>query len=384
MTDSTDHELVTLLRRCVERCLPFWYRHGVDHERGGFFGNVRDNGSLGSDEKGGWYQGFGIWLFAYFHNRRQGGQRYLEAARRGWDFTRRHAQDAKGYWVMNLSRAGEVIEGATSVFKDAYLAHGLVELFRAESDETCLDVAREAFLQVLRRIQRPDFRASTPAYTEPHSLNSAWGAVLLAVSDYLCVRPHDLELTEMAETCLSAVLEKHIEPSTGLIVEAMAPDGTPYTGRQRDLVKPGAAAETCTAIMMEADRRRDRNLRARAAEMLRANLEAGWDSERGGVFYEIDRSGRPVEDRKDAWTQAEFMRGLVTAGVTEADSWINDAYARIHSWAFGRYADEPDGLWRLSVTRDGIPIENRTLDMVHHPRMLLSILETVERRNGNL
>ena len=72
------------------------------------------------------------------------------------------------------------------------------------------------------------------------------------------------------------------------------------------------------------------------------------------------------------------MRGLVTAGETEADDWINDAYARIHKWAFETYADEPDDLWRLSVTRAGEPTDNRKLDMVHHPRMLLSILKTVE------
>ena len=58
-------ELTERYRQCVDRCLPFWYEHGVDHERGGFFGDVKDDGSLGSDAKGGWYQGFGVWLFAY-------------------------------------------------------------------------------------------------------------------------------------------------------------------------------------------------------------------------------------------------------------------------------------------------------------------------------
>ncbi len=345
--DSSDHKLVMLFRRCVDRCLPFWYQHGVDHELGGFFGDVRDNGSLGSDDKGGWYQGFGIWLFAYFHNHREGGERYLEAARRGWSFTESHARDADGYWVMNLSRTGDVIEGAKSVLTDAYLAHGLVELFRADADECCLDVAREAFLQVRERIQCPDFRASAPSYTEPHSLNGAWGTVLYAVSDYLRVCPNDSELAEVPDLCLHAVLEKHLDPSTGLIVEAVAPDGTPYTGRQHNLIKPGAAAETCTAIMMEADRRGDRNLQRGAGEMLQAHFEAGWDREHGGIFYEIDLDGRPVEDRKDAWAQAEFMRSLMTAGVTEADDWSNDAYARIHTWAFETYANESDDLWRL-------------------------------------
>jgi N-acylglucosamine 2-epimerase len=378
-TDCSDRELAVLFRQCVGRCLPFWHRHGVDHELGGFFGDVRGDGSLDSDHKGGWCQGFGIWLFAYFYNHFGDGDRYLEAARRGWRFTARYAQDGDEYWVMNLSRTGDVIEGATSVLTDAYLAHGLVELFRADADEEYVDIARETLLQVRERMQRPDFCASTPSYTEPHSSSGAWGTVLGAVSDYLHVRPNDSELAEVADLCLHTVLAKHLDQSTGLIVEVVAPDGGPYTGRQRDVIKPGAAAETCTAIMMEADRRGDRDLRRDSAQMLRAHYEAGWDEEYGGMFYEVSRDGRPAEDRKDAWAQAEFMRGLVTAGVTDADDWIKDAYARIHNWAFDAYADEPDDLWRLSVTRDGKPTGNRKVDMFHHPRMLLSILETVER-----
>jgi len=384
VAEISNIEITKLLRRCVDRCLPFWKRYGVDHEHGGFFGDVLDDGSLGADHKGGWYQGFGIWLFSYFHNRYSDGEDYLDAARRGWFFIRDHARDADGRWAMNLSRTGDVLEGATSVLTEAYLAHGLVELFRATSDNSHLDVAREACLNIRERVQDPNFRASAPAYTEPHSLNGVWANVLPAVTDYLRERPNDSRLTDMADLGLYTLFEKHLDPSTGLIVEAVAPDGTPYTGSQRGLIKPGAAAETCTAIMMEADRRNDRDLRRKGVDLLERHFEAGWDRQYGGIFYEIDLDGQPTEDRKDAWTQAEFMRAFVTATVTEADDWIAETYAQIHSWAFDKYADNPDDLWRISVTRDGKPIYNRRLDMVHHPRMLLSILENLDRRDRTL
>jgi len=368
------HEHRDLFRRCVERCLPFWYAHGVDHELGGFCEDVRDDGSRGSDNKGGWYQGLGIWVFAHFANRMGGEERYLEAARRAWQFTLRHGRDARGHWVMNMARTGATIEGATSVLTDVYLAHGLVELFHADSTDEYFDLARAALLQVRERIERPAPSASVPSYTEPHSVNGMWGAFLHAVSDYLRIRPDDAELAALSDLCLQAVLTKHLDPGTGLIVEAVAPDGTPYTGRQRNLIKPGAGAETCTAIMIEADRRGDRDLRRTAAEMLRTHFDAGWDATYGGIYYETDLDGRPVEDRKDAWAQAEFMRGLATAGATEADAWIGDAYARIHEWAFATYAAEPDDTWRISATREGRLTDNRRLDLFHHPRMLLSVL----------
>ena len=375
----SDTELIELYHRCIDRCLPFWLEHGVDHELGGFFGDVQDDGTLGSDAKGGWYQGIGIWLFAHFYNNWSKEERYLEASRRGWHFVRDHGRDGDGHCVMNLSRDGDILEGATSVLTDAYVAHGLIELTKADPGEDCLEAARGMLLQLRERILRDDFVQSAPTYTEPHSLNGAWSTVLYPASDFLRVSPDDAEIGEMADLCLDAILERHYDTETGLIVEAVAPDGTPYTGVQRNLVKPGAAAESCTAVMIEADRRDDRDLRRRATEILRTHFEAAWDPKSGGgVFYEIDLEGNPADDRKAAWAQAEFMRGFMTAGVTESDAWVGEAYAEVHNWAFEMYADGSDDLWRLCVTRDLSPMLGRKLDMLHHPRMLLSILRILE------
>lgn len=372
------NELIALYRRCVDRCLPFWHERGVDHELGGFFGDVQDDGSLGSDAKGGWYQGFGIWLFAYYYNIWSGEERFLQAARQGWHFMRDHGRDADGYWVMILTRGGEVTAGASSVLTDAYLAHGLVELSKADPNEGYLEVAHEILAQVRERILQPDFCLSAPSYTEPHSLNGAWSTVLLTVSDFLRLSPDDSGLLEMSDLCLHAILEKHLETETGLIIEAMAPDGTAYSGTQCNVVKPGAAAESCAAVMIEADRRGDRALRTRAVEVLHTHLETCWDPEYGGIFYETDLRGNPVTDRKDAWAQAEFMRALMLARTTEKNEWIVENYERIHEWAFSTYATESDDLWRLSASREGRLLENRKLDMVHHPRMLLTILRILE------
>ena len=357
----SNHQLATLYRRCaIERCLPFWFKHGVDHQLGGFFSDVLDDGSLACDAKGGWHQGFGIWLFAHFHNHWRNSEKYLDAALRAWRFMRDHGRDHKGQWVMCLSRLGEVREGASSVFTDIYLAHGLVELYRADPNDSYLETARTTVRQVRERIQHSDFSQSAPAYTEPHSLNSVWGCLLGAVTDLLQVLPGDAGLAEMADLCVQTMLEKHLDEATNLFVEAVAPDGTAYRGRQCNLVKPGAAAEACTALMLEARRRGDRDLQTRATEVLQKHFAAGWDRDFGGIYYEITVDGcRPVEDRKDAWVQAEFMRSLMTAGEVEAEEWIAAAYHRVHEWAFGMYADEPDDLWRLSATRDGAPVWGR-------------------------
>ena len=45
--------------------LPFWKRHGVDHERGGFFCTLDHDGTRVADSKNMWYQGRGLWTYSY-------------------------------------------------------------------------------------------------------------------------------------------------------------------------------------------------------------------------------------------------------------------------------------------------------------------------------
>ena len=51
--------------RLFEQYLPFWEKGGCDRDRGGFFCELNDDGSVASDEKFLWYQGRGIWVYAF-------------------------------------------------------------------------------------------------------------------------------------------------------------------------------------------------------------------------------------------------------------------------------------------------------------------------------
>ena len=60
-----DHSLVELRDHyrnyLFDEYLPFWARHGIDHERGGFICALDHDGSqVGDKHKNMWYQGRGL------------------------------------------------------------------------------------------------------------------------------------------------------------------------------------------------------------------------------------------------------------------------------------------------------------------------------------
>ena len=94
-------------RYLFEEYLPFWQRHGIDHEMGGFMCAIDHDGTRSSDSKYTWYQGRGLWTYSYLY-RHFGGDEQLEVARRAKDFLLRHGRDECGDWVQSLTRAGKV------------------------------------------------------------------------------------------------------------------------------------------------------------------------------------------------------------------------------------------------------------------------------------
>ena len=50
-----------------EEYLPFWDRHGIDHQLGGFMCALDHDGTLLDDSKNMWYQGRGLWTYSYLY-----------------------------------------------------------------------------------------------------------------------------------------------------------------------------------------------------------------------------------------------------------------------------------------------------------------------------
>ena len=375
-------DLRDLYRRLLfDGFIPFWHSHGIDREFGGFLLDLRRDGTLVGTHKSGWSQGRGMWVFAYLYNRLDRDPRHLEAAQKARAFLLRHGRDEKGDWFNGLTREGQATAGPVSIFTDIYAVQGLVELHRADGDVEGLRVAVDTARRIHERIHAPDFQHSLSVYTRPHRVNGVLFFFLSALTDLLQVFP-DEALEEAAALCVSNMLERHLDPRTGLFIELLAPDGSRFEDDQGHEVMPGHSAEACGMLMEEARRRKDRKVFDQAVEILKRHMEAGWDPEFGGVFYLIDdRDLRIVDPGKNAWQQEEFMLALTKAYEYTHLPWASEGYGRAHRWAFEKHADPRHGLWHSVADRQGRPPSDGSRnDLYHYPRMLMFNLESLERQ----
>ncbi len=110
----------------LERILPFWERHSIDREAGGFWTQLaRDGSRVGAGRKMLVMQARMIYAFATAY-RLTGEERYLEIASCGADFLRGRFRDTRhGGWFWAADRAGEPIDRSKRVYGQAFVAYAL-------------------------------------------------------------------------------------------------------------------------------------------------------------------------------------------------------------------------------------------------------------------
>lgn len=140
-----DNALITMkqemLQTLTENILPFWLRM-QDMERGGFYGQMRGDGTLVKDaNKGGILNARILWSFsaAYRVTRRQ---EYLDAATRAKDYIMKYFLDPVYggiYWELDCN--GNPVDTKKQFYAIGFAIYGLSEYARATGDEESLNVA---------------------------------------------------------------------------------------------------------------------------------------------------------------------------------------------------------------------------------------------------
>ena len=80
----------------LDDTLPFWIRHSVDWERGGYYTCLRGDGRVFDTDKFVWLQARQVWTFSMLYMRLERKEDWLAVARNGADFLRRHGRDEQG------------------------------------------------------------------------------------------------------------------------------------------------------------------------------------------------------------------------------------------------------------------------------------------------
>ena len=138
--------------------LSFWLRHMIDCEHGGFYGQMRSDGSLVPQaNKGGILNGRILWSFSAAY-RVLGHSEYLEAATRAKEYILNHFIDTQyggTYWEVDY--LGHPVNTKKQFYALGFMMYGLSEYVRATGDQAALDCAVSLFQTIEEQAWEPRY-----------------------------------------------------------------------------------------------------------------------------------------------------------------------------------------------------------------------------------
>lgn len=341
-----------------ESVLPFWLKHSIDGEYGGYMTCLDRDGSLYCDDKAVWMQGRGIWTFSKAYNDFKRDEKYIEAAGSGYRFLRGYCRDTDGRMFFRMTRDGKPVRKRRYVFSDVFAAAGCAEYYKATEDEEALELALSSFKTAYDayldpNIIQPKYHPGTRDMIS-HSPNM----IIIDLCKTMRSVDNSYDYDGIIKKSCDTITSKFYIPETGMLLESVGPDGEYFKDvPEGRCVNPGHAIESAWFIIEESIQKGYGDLLGKALEILLNSLRAGWDEKEGGIFYFIDSEGMPPYalewDQKLWWPHNEALYALLLAGRITGDGKYSEWYEKVHEWAFDRFFDSEYGEWYGYLHRDG-------------------------------
>ena len=367
-----------------EDYLPFWEAHGIDHELGGFMCAMDHDGTYVNTEKRMWYQGRGLWVYAFLYNQ-FGDDRFLEVAKQARDFMVRYGRDENGDWVASLDREGNVTAPADGIgYTGLFVAEGLQEYARATNDGASMDLALESLWRAVEIIEDPnrDMQQGYAPCSYPGMRMQGYEMVKVVMMTQLLPHVSDPKLEALAAGAVDAVINRFWNPEYRLNNEVLDHRLERPDDENEDFVYLGHAIETMWMLLHEAMRLKDRSLFDLVADRLKRHLEVAWDDVYGGFFRSLRVKSHNFVLDKVLWLQEEVLIGtLVLLEHTDLD-WPEAWFGRTFRYVQEKFPLKQYGhpMWILGADRKVTfqPHVSRKGNY-HHPRHLALNLLAVER-----
>lgn len=366
-------------RALFDDFVPWWERHSIDHECGGFFSCLERDGRVYAGDKFTWMISRQVWMFSQLYNRYEQRPEWLKIARHGASFLSDHAWGDDGQMHYRLTREGRPLASCEKLNTACFAAIGLAELSNATGDESLWQKAVQTYERVRPQLGQP---TNTPLLGYPLDEQfhlHAHDMIRLTVAWVLNeLRPEarwEADLTASAES----VIGRHWKPELDALLENAAPDGSTMFDRPEGrLIHPGHAMETAWMLMEVARRRGDSPLMEAAVAITLSSLARGWDDEFGGVRYLVNVDQSPTypahADMKLWWVHAEAIYAALLGYVCTGNEQLGRWYERLHDYSFNHFCDAEHGEWYGTLNRDGTVVHTAKADgrkgFFHIPRFL--------------
>lgn len=233
---------------------PFWLRHSLDREHGGYLTSLDRRGQVYDTDKFVWMQAREVWTFSMLFNRVEPKSEWLEAARLGAEFLARFGHDPEGRWYYALDRQGRPLMQPFTIFTDAFAAMGFAEYARTTGDPRAERIARDSHRAYREDKSTPKGRFSKavpgarplmPLATRMMDLN------LLLEMDWML--PPE-EARDAARACLMEIEGLLGDEQRGMLFENVDSDGGHPDCFEGRMLNPGHGLETLWMAMAAARR----------------------------------------------------------------------------------------------------------------------------------
>lgn len=345
--------------RCelLDKVIPFWLEKSQDMEFGGYFTCLDREGNVYDTDKFVWMQGREVWMFSKLYNEVEKKQEWLDCAIQGAEFLKKYGHDGNLNWYFALDREGHPLVEPYNIFSYTFAVIAFGQLSIATGNKEYADIAKRTFDIVLSKVDNPKgkWNKAAPGARAMKTFDLPMILCNVALEIEQLLEPEFLQKT--IDTCLHEVLDVFYRPELGLIVEALGKNGELVDSFDGRKMNPGHAIESTWFIMDLGKRLGRQDLIEKAVEIAIAEAEYGWDEKFGGIFYFMDRLGKPRHeleyDQKLWWVHLEalisFIKGYQLTGNPKCLEW----FERIHEYTWSHFADSEHPEWYGYLNRQG-------------------------------
>jgi N-acylglucosamine 2-epimerase len=341
----------------LDDVLPFWERHSIDAQQGGYFTCLERDGTVFDTDKFVWLQCRQAWLFAMLYHALEPRPRWLEIARHGIDFLKAHGRDSSGNWYFSLARNGAPLLEPYNIFSDCFAAMAFSGYARASGDGESKEIALTTYQKILERKENPKGRFSKAV---PGARPLRPFSIPMILLNLTLEMEWMLPAGEFRDTLDGAVREittMFIDPDHGYAHEFTAPDGSHVDCFEGRLINPGHTIEGTWFLMDAAQRLNDAALLGTAVDTLLRTLAFGWDTTYGGLFSFLDSAHKPPQqlewDQKLWWVHAEALVALAMACRRTRSPECLEWLIRVHDYTWSHFPDPRFGEWFGYLNRRG-------------------------------
>jgi N-acylglucosamine 2-epimerase len=340
-----------------QNVIPFWQKHSIDSDYGGYFTCLDRQGNVYDTDKFIWLQARQVWTFSMLYNRHRKEPQWLDIARCGADFLSRHGRDEVGNWYFSLDRQGKPLVQPYNIFSDCFAAMAFSQYWLACGDPQARDIALSTYRNILPRKSNPKGKYSkiVPGTRPLRSLDLPM--ILANLSLEMEGLLEERESKAVVETCVNEVMTSFLDEERNLLFENVSPDGLHPDCFEGRLINPGHGIEAMWFIMDIARRKNDRELINKATDVILDTLDFAWDQEHGGIFYFLDACGKPPQqlewDQKLWWVHLEALVGLAMAYRLTGRQACRRWFETVHEYTWNHFPDPAYGEWFGYLNRRG-------------------------------